>query len=553
MEVNSGGSMPAMAWRALGDRAWLIEAEGRDAGQRLAAALAIAREVHAARISGVTDVVSSFDTVAVHFEDPCAGDRVLEVLEGIAGGDGGMPVGGGAVLRVPVAYGGEHGPDLEQAAVALGMEIDQLIRLHGEPRYTVAAVGFSPGFPYLTGLPAPLHLPRKKTPQPVAAGAVAIAGGQAGIYPHASQGGWHVIGRTPVMLFDVGRSDPALLKPGDRVRFVPEAAFVERHDSVAPDVAGDAALEIIAPGLQTMVQDPGRPGFQKIGVSPGGACDPLAAMVANRLVGNSDDAALLECGMTGPVLRLLRDACVAWVGWADETSGRPHDLPAGTVIDLRRRMTSLRGYFAIAGGIDVPVVLGSRATDLRAGIGGWQGRCLREGDHLPAGRPQAGLPHGAWRVSWPLETSCQDLLEIRFLRGVQWEWFSDESREAFTRGVYQVSTMSDRTGSRLDGPALGLREAREMVSQPVVAGSVQVPADGRPIVLLCERQTIGGYPQIAHVISADLPRLARAWPGARLRMREVTLEEAREAWRAQQRELASLKAGLLLKGVSGNR
>ena len=136
------------------------------------------------------------------------------------------------------------------------------------------------------------------------------------------------------------------------------------------------------------------------------------------------------------------------------------------------------------------------------------------------------------------------MIELRFLSGMQAGWFTEKSRTDFRKAVYRTSPMSDRMGARLEGPELKLEEDREMVSQPVAAGSVQVPPDGAPIVLLTERQTIGGYPQIGHVISADLPLLARAWPGTPMRFREVTLDEARAAWRDLQRELAFLQTGL---------
>jgi antagonist of KipI len=237
---------------------------------------------------------------------------------------------------------------------------------------------------------------------------------------------------------------------------------------------------------------------------------------------------------------------VAWLGWGDDKAGRPVELHAGAEIDLRGRTRALRGYLAVAGGIDVPRVLGSRATDLRAGFGGFHGRVLRSGDQLPVGRPHEGPHAGDWRVIWPQAPPANGLLELRFLTGAQHAWFPEITHLAFRESIYQISPMSDRMGARLDGPGLECGETAELPSHPVVAGSVQVPPDGRPIVLMAERQTIGGYPQIAHVISADLPKLARAWPGARLRFREVSLDEARDAWRVRQRELALLRTGLAL-------
>jgi len=538
----------AMAWRALGDRAWLFEAAAANDGTRNAMVLSMARRIKAAQIPGVRDAVPSFDTVAVHFEDPGQGKRVLMTLESLMPDAEPTEAGGREILRVPVAYGGDHGPDLDQAAAALDLAPEEIARIHFEAIYTVAAVGFSPGFPYLTGLPERLRLPRRATPRRVAAGSVAIAGAQAGIYPNDSHAGWHVIGRTSLELFEASRDDPALLKPGDRLRFTPGGVITGRRERFQAGQPLEHALEVLEPGMLTTVQDAGRPGYQHIGVSPGGAADPMMAGIANRLVGNPPDAAVIECCMQGPVLRVPRGARVAWVGWDDPASGRPHDPTDGGLVDLRGRMAAPHGYFAIAGGIDVPRVLGSRATDLRAGFGGWHGRCLKAGDRLPAGAPQGGPPPGAWRVGWPCEMTPTAVLELRYLPGLQSDWFTEQSVETFQRAFYQATSAFDRTGARLDGPPLALREAREMASQPVAAGSVQVPPDGRPIVLMSERQTIGGYPQIGHVISADLPRLARAWPGTNLRFREVTLDEARAAWCGLQRELALLETGILLRG-----
>jgi KipI family sensor histidine kinase inhibitor len=530
-----------MEWSALGDSAWILEADGPDADERLTRVLELAARLEASRIPEALDIVSSFETLAVHF-DPAHGGRVLDWLKTQALPSGENPSPGGQLIEVPVTY------DVEaQVAAALDLPPDEIVRLHSGAHYTVAAIGFSPGFPYLTGLPQRLQLPRHPSPRRVAAGSVAIAGSQAGIYPFDSQGGWHVLGRTDLEMFDPNRGEPALLKPGDRLKFVPaEIAFSNKNFPDAVNVA--AGFEVLESGVLTTVQDSGRPGFQKIGVSPGGAADPVAARAANLLVGNSENSALLECCVNGPVLRFLHDVRVAWVGWAHAKGGRPVDLTKDAVLDLRGRMASPYGYLAIAGGIDVPVVLGSRATDLRSGFGGWQGRELRGGDRLPLGKPQPGPATGTWSVGWPRAVMVDDTLELRFLRGIQSSWFPDDALEAFRESIYQLSPFSDRMGARLDGPVLGRAHARELVSQPVVAGSVQVPPDGRPIVLLAERQTIGGYPQIGHVISADLPKLARAWPGTRLRFREVSLDQARAAWLEARRESALLQAGLALIG-----
>ena len=531
-----------MGLRALGDSAWLFEAGGSNARAKLGLVLRVLGILRKNRIPEARDIVSSFDSVAVHF-DPLDGGRVLEWLTALPAPEGGEEAWlEPRTLEVPVAYGG----DLARIAEALGKTPDEIIALHCSADYTVAAVGFSPGFPYLLGLPEELRVPRAATPRPVEAGSVAIAGDQAGIYPFASQGGWNVLGRTGLRLFDPEREGPSHFRPGDQVRFVPveTCGFTEPKKPKVRLPAG--GFEVLEPGAFTTVQDLGRHGFQHLGVSPGGAADPVAARVANRLLGNPDTAAVLECCMSGPILKFREDTRVAFTGWADARAGRPLEMPKGSVLDLQGRMPAVRGYLAVAGGIEVPRVMGSRATDVRAGFGGWLGRKLQVGDRLPIGPLVQGPLPGAWSVGWPQAETPGRMIELRFTAGMQASWFSEETRGRFRKSIYQISPVSDRMGARLDGPALALEEAREMVSQPVVAGSIQVPPDGRPIVLLAERQTIGGYPQIGHVISADVPKLARAWPGTRLRFREVSREEARDAWAAQESDFGFLQAGLEL-------
>jgi KipI family sensor histidine kinase inhibitor len=531
-----------MGLHALGDSAWLFKAGGSSPEKKLELVLRLRRLLELHPIPEIVDIVSSFDTIAVHFH-PADGRKVLDHLTALHFDESAaQQVLESRTVTIPVAYGGS---DLHALAGVKKLTEREVIELHRDTGYTVAAIGFSPGFPYLQGLPGPLHQPRHSSPRKVAAGSVAIAGNQAGIYPFASQGGWHVIGRTDAELFDPHRDPPALLQPGDKVRFVETDKINESEPAPPePETLADG-IRVIEPGALSSIQDHGRWGKQHFGVSPGGAADPVMASVANRLVGNPDETAVIECTMTGCVLRFDIDAYVAWVGWADETSGKPHAIKAGEQIDLRKRMSHLRGYIAVAGGINVPKVLGSRATDLRAVFGGHHGRALQAGDTLPIGKASTAPFSGDWHVSWPHPGGR--LIELRYLRGIQADWFSGLALRHFTESLYEISPTSDRTGTRLTGAKLELKEPREMVSQPVVFGSVQVPPDGQPIVLMSERQTIGGYPQIGHVISADMPELSRAWPGTKVRFREVDLDEARRTWNELQRDLGLLSCGLMMK------
>lgn len=528
-----------MTLRPLGDSAWLIEFPGLTGEAALARVMGLAAALANDRPADVLDVVTSFASVAVHFE----GDHYSEIREWIDSVKVIDSLPQGEDREIPVFYGGEYGPDLVELATVTGLSTDEIITLHSGATYTVAAVGFSPGFPYLLGLPERLLVPRRKTPRlAVPAGSVAIAGGQAGIYPFTSPGGWHLLGRTCVCLFDPSLPRPALLQPGDRVRFV----SVEKYESpseISPPIHPPAGrwFEVIQPGSLTTVQDLGRPGSESSGVTPGGAMDRQALRLANLLVGNEEGEAALEICMSGPVLKFHSETIVALAN----STGKPRRVAAGETVDFSKLTGGIRACLAVAGGLRVPMMLESAATDLRTGFGGYGGRALRAGDCLEFGQPGRAPVCGGWYAGW-MENVKVGEIELRFLPGIQGHWFSEMARRRFRTGTYQLTPLSDRMGARLSGSKLELAAPREMVSQPVACGSVQVPPDGQPIILLAERQTIGGYPQIGHIISADLPKLARAWPGTALRFREVTLDQAWHLRRQMEQDFAWLRTGLEL-------
>lgn len=526
-----------MILKPLGEAAWLVEFPGLSGEAALARVMGLVAALEKDRPHGISDVIPSFASVAVHGDGVKA--AVIREWIGSVTVEDRMP--DGEERRIPVCYGGECGPDLAALAEVAGLSVDEVVALHSGAVYTVAAIGFSPGFPYLLGLPEPLQIPRRRTPRlRVAAGSVAVAGGQAGIYPFASPGGWHLLGRTGVRLFDPAAERPAWLRVGDRVRFVPSG----RQEPVAEITASLQPtsphwIEVIRPGGLTTVQDLGRPGHESSGVSPGGAADRQALRLANLLVGNEEGAAALEICMSGPVLHFHTATVVAVAG----ATGKSRRVAAGETVDFSDIGGGVRACLAVAGGLRVAEVLGSAATDLRAGFGGHHGRALRAGDRLEFG--ESGQPPrcGNWHAGW---AEPREYIELRFLSGVQEPWFSDAARQRFREQIYQLTPDSDRMGARLTGPLLELARPREMVSQPVACGSVQVPPDGQPIVLLAERPTIGGYPQIGHVISVDLPKLARAWPGTAVRFREVSRNEALALRRRMERDFAKLRTGLEL-------
>jgi antagonist of KipI len=421
-----------------------------------------------------------------------------------------------------------------------GLTEAEVVALHGGREYVAYMLGFTPGFAYMGDVARALAMPRRTTPRiRVAAGSVAISGRQTAVYPLASPGGWNVIGRTSLRVFDPSLDPPALILPGDRVRFVATPDLPPSEASpVAP--AGRCDLEVLDGGLLTTVQDSGRSGHRRLGVASGGPMDAEAHRAANRLVGNPEGAAALECTIAGPSVRFAVTTVLAITGanlgaFLERADKGSWEVPlglrvlarGGNVLSFRGRRAGCRAYIAFAGGIDVPTVLGSRATDLTAGLGGHQGRALRAGDTLALGPcPRASVPSSPRTP--PLVLS--DAVTVRVVLGPQADFFTPDALSLFLSEAYSVTPVSDRVGCRLSGAHLGHAGAAEIVTDGMVFGSVQVPPDGQPIVMMADAPTTGGYPKIATVVTADLPLIAQLVPGAgRLRFRAVTLDEA---WRA---------------------
>ncbi len=310
-----------------------------------------------------------------------------------------------------------------------------------------------------------------------------------------------------------------------------------------------AFLQVINPGLSTTVQDFGRFGHQRLGIPVSGALDPVGLRLANLLVGNRPDLGGLEMAYTGATLRLEADAArLAFVGGraaleifaGGERIGR--QPAAGQSFRLRRgetlRIGSLDpiGYLAIAGGLALEPFLGSQSTYVRAGLGGFDGRALQAGDMLPL-RRDAAEGGTEWRLS-DIELAPPALLRV--VLGPQDDYFTTAAIETFLTAPFRVGSESDRMGMRLIGPSLAHAHGFDIVSDGIAPGALQVPGNGQPILLLADRQTTGGYPKIATVISADLPGAGRLKPGAVVRFSAVSVAEAQAARRLFQSWLAEL-------------
>ena len=571
-----------MDLHTMGDTAYLVSFPGEPDAALLAKVRALAAALAADRLEGVTEIVPAYGSVGVIYEPERVrtshGElpwRVVgEWLERHLSGKGAGAPRAARKLRehiVPTVYGGEHGPDLEAVAKHAKLDAAEVVKLHAGAIYHVAAIGFSPGFPYLVGLPPKLATPRRTTPRlRVPAGAVGIGGAQTGIYPRESPGGWQVIGRTGLELFDPGRTEgPALFAAGDRVLFraveklEPASA---REDAPARAVAGEAAVrpraaepsvEIVKPGTLTTVQDMGRRGFAALGVGLGGALDPWAAAVANLAVGNPPEAPLLECTYVGPVLRFSHATVIAAVGAETPAlpPGRPVAVKAGEAVDCSALTRGARLYIAVAGGLRVPRVLGGAGTVVGARFGGFAGRPLAAGDrvaHGSVGREVAGV--GAkWRLAAPVPAPTRkETVEVRLVPGLDWarifkRFGPGGGARAVESRSFQLSAKSDRMGLRLAGEPFVLPGgAAEQVSRPVVPGTVQLPPDGQPIILMAEGQTVGGYPQLGQIASVDLPRLAQARPGAEIVFKLSDVSAAQQARLRVAADLNKLRVGLAM-------
>lgn len=514
-------------------------------------------------------------------------------------------------VEIPVLY---DGADLAEAADLLGWSPEELVRRHTAAAWTVGFVGFAPGFAYLTSDDPELVVPRRASPRTrVPAGSVALAGPYSGVYPRESPGGWQLLGRTDAPVWDVTRERPALLLPGDEVRFTAVRALAAaqsgpvvsgpevNHSGSCQDpglpgssccgqpradvVAAGGALEVVSPGVQALVQDRGRPGSEGAGVSASGALDRPSLRAANRAVGNPSDAAVVESvgglrlrahgpqvlAVTGAVGDIVvrpgtarpggdgsdgaepspAEPAPAEPGAATPVRpdrrplpGEPFALDDGDELRLAPPARGVRAYVAVRGGIDAPPVLGSRATDVLAGLGP---EPLGSGDLLPVGGPERGVPavephaagpHGTGASGAPAtgdtvhpagapSSDRQDSLPapgevtvLSIVLGPRDDWFDAATIARLTGQDWLVTPRSNRIGLRLEGDPLVRipeRASAELPSEGCVTGAIQVPPDGQPVLFLADHPLTGGYPVVGAVVAGHVPLAGQLPTGARVR------------------------------------
>ncbi len=493
--------------RRVGERAFLVERAGTPDVLALRAAL-LARP-----LAGQLDVVAGARTVLVRLDRPWSVTRVRAELDRLEL----VPVEtvDDPPVAIEVVYDGE---DLAEVGALTGLGPDGVVAAHTGRPWRVAFSGFAPGFGYLVpdGAPPWAPLPRRDVSRSqVPAGAVGLAGEFSGVYPRESPGGWQLIGRTAAPLWPADRDPPALLRPGTRVRFravasIPDPAPVAALPTVLTGPAAglpSRGVLVRRPGLQCLIQDQGRPGLADLGVPTSGAADRGAAARANALVGNPPESAVLEFVLGGFELRAVGEQTVAVTGAPVISSmDRVLRLSDGQTLTAGRPATGLRSYLAVAGGIDVAPVLGSRSTDLLSGLGPVP---VRAGDVLPVG----SLRGTTGTVPNPVEGL------FSLIRGPRDDWFSPQAVDALVREPFTVTPAGNRVGLRLLGPPLPRAQSGELPSEGVVRGALQVPPSGEPVLFLADHPVTGGYPVLAVLTEPDADRAAQLRPGVTLRFR----------------------------------
>ena len=536
-------SPPALRILPVGPCAVLVELPG------LRQVLSLQAQLRAEPSPGQVDVVAAAKTVLVTATNSACAQRIARRIPSM---DLSLePERTSRTVAIDTVY---DGADLAEVAQLTGMSEESVISRHSSAHWTAAFGGFAPGFAYLAG-PPELTVPRRESPRTlVPAGAVALAGGYSAVYPRESPGGWQLIGRTETLMWDSSRENPALVTPGDEVRFRPVRPRLPvsrtQGSTSAPAPASESSgndggresdndgdndgggLLIVRAGLQSTFQDLGRPGFAALGVAESGALDRAAFRQANRLVGNPAGEAVIETLHGGLDLQAKSDQVLAVTGAhlsatiMDDNGGTraaqlgaPFLLRAGQRLSLGSPERGLRSYTAVRGGFVAEPVMDSRSTDALSGLGPAP---LLAGQLLAVGTPAPASVVGAPEILADVPAAA-DAAEIQFrvMRGPRDDWFSVDGFERLCAQSWLVTPQSSRIGVRLDGEPLVRRITGELPSEGTVRGALQVPPSGCPVLFLADHPVTGGYPVIGVVIPEDLDRAAQLPPGIRIRFHPV--------------------------------
>ena len=506
-------------------------------------------------IAGVLEVLPTYCSVSIYFDEAICQISLLKDLAQKAlqksEEEKTESTDSARTITIPVCYEDqEFAPDLEKVALHAKLSKEEVIKLHSSSDYLIYMMGFLPGFPYLGGMNPRLETPRLETPRTkIPAGSVAIGGAQTGLYPVESPGGWNIIGRTPLRLFDVKRKPFFLYEAGDKIRFLPITreefenfdeslwlAQVAGKSEASIETSDDAAdskevyecgggIKILEPGLLTSIQDSGITGFQKYGIGQSGAMDQTSFALANQICGNEKNAACLETTLAGPSIRFVTACDFAITGAVFENAtldgmriemNKKISAKAGSLLSCGFASKGLRSYIAFSGGLLVPKVFRSSSTNLKSKIGGYMGRKLQADDQLAIGINKKNPLLVPDNKSTEGFTENKDVLLLDCIKSSQFDFFQEKIVKKFTDLIYTVSAESDRMGIRFTGPGLECGKT-DIISDAIPFGAVQITSAGLPVVMAADRQTTGGYAKIACVKKSAMYRLAQALPGTKVR------------------------------------
>lgn len=495
----------------IGSRAFLVELDDLDQ------ALALFDALQADPVAGIAEIIPAARTLMVRTAPGVAADATLGRAIAARRPLGATPRGQGETVELPMVHDGE---DLADVARLMQLSVAEVIAAHRQAVWQVAFCGFAPGFAYMCCDDPRFRLPRRASPRTrIPAGAVALADRFCGVYPQETPGGWQLIGRTAVPMFDLARQPAAFLRPGLRCRFVAGEARV--HPVAAlPEAPKTAGLRILSTAFPLLFQDDGRAGQARQGVSASGALDLGSLHRANRAVGNPPGAAALEILLgsvrlkaEAPMVLALAGAAEARLDGTALPPGAAFALDAGDALTIAAPTAGMRSYLALRGGYDVAPVLGSASTDTLAHIGP---RPVTAGDVLGLARAPA-LAVADPDPAPPLP-KAGDLVELPVVLGPRTDWFAEDVVRHFLTQEWQVSPESSRVGVRLCGEVpLSRSDGRELPSEGTETGAIQVPHSGQPVLFLADHPLTGGYPVIATVPARALDLAGQLPPGVRIR------------------------------------
>lgn len=514
------------------------------------------------------DTIPSYTTILVQFNlltiAPLVVYKQLDTLLYASLSD--LPSNTNQCHRLPVFYDRSVAPDLLRLAEQKGMTVEQVISLHSQQQYQVCALGFSPGFAFLAEVDPRLQQARLETPRAnVKAGSVAIADKQTAVYPSDSPGGWNIIGHCPNRLFDMNNSPISDFKVGDKVEFYAinqqqylalmetnwgsNKALKTPNKILNKNPKNRYGLKVIDTGILSSLQDAGRFGQSEQGVSQGGYADFNSARWANYLLKNAEHSTLIEITVGGAEFLALSDLYLALTGaemnaqvfdknnqLIQSVKQQTFKLLIGQRLKLSFASVGVRAYLAVKSGFDVVKVLGSCSTVKRNQVGGLvgDGQALKKGDLIAVVTEAAlkNVKHNILDVRMPAcyHIKPQQLTKIGLIESYQNDLFNAQQKAQLYQQVYSVNANSDRMGMRLSGQPLS-NKITGVISEAIALGSVQIPADGIPIILLQDRQTLGGYPKIGCICRHDLAVLAQLPAGANIQFYPVSLLQAQMQYR----------------------